>query len=502
MGEQGTLVTSITCMNKLSVGLRVILAISFMVAVVLVGANMGYWGVRYTISQGKTIAAQIKQHHAVVLRSVDLSRSATVHFKTQVQEWKNMLLRGRDAEALAKHLDGFKKEAALMDQTLADLRSFLDKNKQDTGPVGKCLAEHQALTAQYLEAFKSYDPQKPDAPTVVDKLVKGIDRPATDALEALVAQALKFDADVTRADEERFDQRMRWLLGVFVVGSTIGILMGIACALYVSKSLAKQLMAIATTLQENSTQVSACAGQVATASQCLADGASQQAASLEETSSSLEQMSSVAKRNTERARQAKELADQAREAGDTGAHDMEIMSQAMGTLKEASADIAKIIKAIDEIAFQTNILALNAAVEAARAGEAGLGFAVVASEVRTLAQRSAEAAKETAAKIATSLNSTEQGVQASTKVANSLREIARRVREVDDLIAEVASASTEQSQGVEQVNSAVTLMDKVTQSNAASAEESASGAEELNAQAATLKEMVDQLQALVGGKRR
>lgn len=209
----------------------------------------------------------------------------------------------------------------------------------------------------------------------------------------------------------------------------------------------------------------------------------------------------MTKRNSENSGKANDLAKQARAAADTGAADMTSMSAAMEAIKVSSDDIAKIIKTIDEIAFQTNILALNAAVEAARASEAGMGFAVVADEVRNLAQRSAQAAKETAGKIEGAINKTAQGVDISAKVAEALREIVAKVRQVDELAAEVATASREQTQGITQINTAVTQMDTVTQSNAASAEESASAAEELNAQAETMKASVGELLQLVSGSR-
>jgi methyl-accepting chemotaxis protein len=175
------------------------------------------------------------------------------------------------------------------------------------------------------------------------------------------------------------------------------------------------------------------------------------------------------------------------------------MTQAMAAIDSSSAEVAKIVKNIDEIAFQTNILALNAAVEAARAGEAGAGFAVVADEVRSLAQRSAAAAKETADKIEAAIASSRNGSLSCTKVGESLTQIAGKVSCTDSLVGEIATAAREQAQGIEQINTAITQMDQVTQSNSASAEESASAAEELDAQAASLKDMVDQLRQLIGG---
>jgi len=285
-----------------------------------------------------------------------------------------------------------------------------------------------------------------------------------------------------------------------LIGLALASVVGVGVAFVIIRGLAKALTQVTKALDDGAQQVASAASQVSTASQTLAEGASEQAASLEETSSSLEQMASMTKQNSESAHKAEALAKQARAAADKGASDMKHMMGAMEAIKVSSDDIAKIIKTIDEIAFQTNILALNAAVEAARAGEAGMGFAVVAEEVRNLAHRCAEAAKETTGKIEGAITKTGQGVEISSKVVLTLNEILARVCQVDELVAEVAGASREQSQGITQINLAVSQMDKVTQSNAASAEESASAAEELNAQAEAMKESVAQLLKLASNK--
>jgi methyl-accepting chemotaxis protein len=267
-----------------------------------------------------------------------------------------------------------------------------------------------------------------------------------------------------------------------------------------SGRIRRELAHLVGQLSEGSNRVHDSGSSVASASQSLAEGSSEQAASLEETSASLEEMASMTQRNAENAQKANDLARGARNAADKGATDMQAMATAMDAIKASSDDIAKIIKTIDEIAFQTNILALNAAVEAARAGEAGMGFAVVADEVRSLAQRSAQAAKDTAAMIESAIAKTTQGVEINAKVGTALTDIVTKARQVDELVAEIAQASKEQSQGIVQINSAVTQMDKVTQHNAANAEESAAAAQELRAQSQVLRKAVTELQQLVGGQ--
>lgn len=268
---------------------------------------------------------------------------------------------------------------------------------------------------------------------------------------------------------------------------------------FISRSITAPLRAITEALDSGAEEIRTASAQIAVSSQTLAQGASEQAASLEETSASLEEMTSIVRVNADSAQQAKELASQTRAAADASADDMARMEASMTAINTSSNQIAQIVKKIDEIAFQTNILALNAAVEAARAGEAGAGFAVVADEVRSLAQRSAQAAKDTAERIEHAITTTNQGVQVSSKVAESLKQIIERARAVDQLVGEIAGASTEQSQGIGQINAAVTQMDKVTTTNAASAEESAAAAEELDAQASSQKDALADLVALVNG---
>jgi hypothetical protein len=286
-----------------------------------------------------------------------------------------------------------------------------------------------------------------------------------------------------------------------IVIFSAGLLAVVAVGFYYfnCRQIERPLSAAINHIDDASSQTAGAAGQISATSQTLAEGASEQAASIEETSASLEEMASMIRRNADNAQKANELAQLTRKAADRGVADMQGMASAMQAIKASSDDIAKIIKTIDEIAFQTNILALNAAVEAARAGEAGLGFAVVADEVRNLAQRSAQAAKETAAKIEGAIGNTSRGVDLSGKVAATLNEIVTEARQMDELAAEVAGASREQTQGIAQINAAVGQMDTVTQANAASAEESAAAAQELSAQALFLKQAVGELRKLVSG---
>jgi methyl-accepting chemotaxis protein len=279
----------------------------------------------------------------------------------------------------------------------------------------------------------------------------------------------------------------------------VAALVGVCSMVFSRQTIIRPLEESIKVIDAASVQEESSAREISTASQRLAEGASEQAASLEETSATLEEISSMTRRNAEHAGSAETLSAETRTAADNGTADMQEMVRAMGEIKTASDNIAKIIKTIDEIAFQTNILALNAAVEAARAGESGAGFAVVADEVRSLAQRSALAARETADRITDSIQKSEHGVRVSAKVSASLNDIAGKARRMNDLVREIAGGSKEQSEGISQVNAAVGQLDTVTQANAAAAEQSASASEELSAQSVELKAAVSRLVAIVSG---
>ncbi|MBI5093967.1 MAG: hypothetical protein HZB26_16190 [Candidatus Hydrogenedentes bacterium] len=372
----------------------------------------------------------------------------------------------------------------------AKIREAVQKMDSDHAEFEKqasqLMAAHRAMvlaSAQADAAMEKLDTHGEEADLLLDKVEQ---------------EAGKEMAEAKRDGGISVTTSVRWILVTLTASILVGLLIGFSSA----RSITKPIENVILGLREGASQVSSASSQVAQSSQSMAEGASQQASSLEETSASLEQMSSMTKQNADNAGQARILMDESKTVVDRGMAAMTRMSEAINDIKTSSDETAKILKTIDEIAFQTNLLALNAAVEAARAGDAGKGFAVVAEEVRNLAQRSAEAAKNTATLIEGSKKNADNGVAVANEVAQILSAVADSSTKVAQLIAEVSSATSEQSQGVEQVNIAVSQLDQVTQSNAGNSEEAASASEELSAQARELDDMVDVLTAVVTGGRR
>jgi methyl-accepting chemotaxis protein len=383
------------------------------------------------------------------------------------------------------HIDELFKKYELLISDSEDRRLFEETKRTR--------ATFASVRTRYLELVRQGKVE--EAKKMLSEVVIPAYEESLKAVDASIEYNEKLGADTGKASKSAARS------SIILISIALGVSLILACLLtwQIVRSTTRVLRDLAGNLDQGATQTASAARQVSAASQTLSSGASEQAASVEETSASLEEISSMIRATADNAEKAKALAGEAQAVAQAGSRSMVEMTQAMAAIDTSSAEVAKIVKNIDEIAFQTNILALNAAVEAARAGEAGAGFAVVADEVRSLAQRSAAAAKETADKIETAIASSRNGSRSCAKVGESLTQIAGKVSSTDSLVGEIATAAREQAQGIEQINTAINQMDQVTQSNSASAEESASAAEELDAQAASLKDMVGRLRQLVGG---
>ena len=458
--------------------------------ILLLGLLTGALSAGFLYLRLNAVVSAYEQVFDQKVRDQDMARVMQVTFKKQVQEWKDTLLRGHDPAALKKYSTAFHQESEAIGKIAHQLESSID-DEHARQLLSQFETAHGQMMTKYDAALAMFAASGGAEQAAADAMVKGQDRAPTDLIDQIVASLVK-QAQVRRASITN----SLWVFGVAVFAA---FLLLIAVSVWVVRSINAALREVVSVLSENADQVSNASVQVSATSSSLAQGTTEQAASLEETSASTEEIASMTRRNAENSKSSAELIAVVNTRVGEANRSLEEMVRAMSGITSSSGKIAKIIRVIDEIAFQTNILALNAAVEAARAGEAGQGFAVVADEVRNLAQRSAQAARETGTLIEESVNMSKGGGETLEKVVHAVRSITESAARVKTLVDEVSLGAQEQSRGIDHIATAMSEMERVTQQAAAGAEESAAAGQQLSAQADSMREIVIRLQVLIDG---
>jgi methyl-accepting chemotaxis protein/methyl-accepting chemotaxis protein-1 (serine sensor receptor) len=459
-------------------------AVAGMIAVLVLGAAVTFWLARDVQSSAASIDGALETERAFI-EVRQLTSALAAHGSGAA-----VAALDKNAVALASHRQQW-------DASYAELQRKVDTLRASAARAGK-LAEFQTALGEYAAAFDELC-----ALASEDKLhdAAQLHEARTGALAARTTSLLG-DAERELANAARGNTgevtSSAWWLGTMVLMALLLQVPALLGVVSVVQGITNRIVGMSRDLRTGAENVTRASGQVSTFARSLSQGATEQAASLEETSASMEEMASMTRKNAENAEQASVLAIDVAEQVQASNRALSEMVLSMGAIRESSDKVAKIIKTIDEIAFQTNILALNAAVEAARAGEAGMGFAVVADEVRNLAQRSAQAAKDTADLIEESITRSKEGAMKVEQVAGAIETITGSVVQVKGIVQEVREASQQQTQGIDQVCQAIAQMEKVTQGTAATAEESAAASEALNTQAESSMKLVRQLSALVG----
>ena len=504
-------------MNKIAIGTRLALAFGLMLLITGLIAALGIWRLG-TLKEA-----------TVQIATTEMARSSLA------QRWRaDINLNWQRASAALKtsdaaYIDALQTEMAATSRGISESQKSLEALLQDsTGQ--KLLAEVARNRTIYVQARAALLTSQKAGQNVSGAVDRDLAPLAKNYLDALVPVTTHADSLLTKVqnDTAALTTTSQWILGVAaVLALAISLLLGVLVTRSITgpvddaaqaasaisagdlshairaqgtdetahlqhalESMRQNLAQIVHNVRLNADSVATASTEISQGNHDLSARTEQQASALEETAASMEELSSTVRQNADNARQGNQLAQNASTVAIRGG---EVVGQVVDTMKginEASRKIADIIGVIDGIAFQTNILALNAAVEAARAGEQGRGFAVVASEVRSLAGRSAEAAKEIKSLISDSVQRVEHGSTLVDQAGATMTEVVAAIRRVTDIMGEISAASTEQSAGVSQVGEAVTQMDQATQQNAALVEESAAAAESLKAQAQQLVQAV------------
>lgn len=409
---------------------------------------------------------------------------------------RGILLRSivQQTAGVDRHKQEFREASQEIERALGEIQPLIDDDSTRSS-VDSMRTRFQALNQAHNELLQAIDKQQ------FDQVQKISDEKVQPRVQEITAEAGALLARQTEAANQATARAGNRAGGAYwIIGSLIAISAIVAVFLwFMVRKSSTTLQALAQEMSSGAGEVAQAASQVAEASQSLAQAASEQAATLEETAASSQHLAGMTRSNLEHTQGATESVAVADRQIAGANQTLELMVSSMQEITASSGKISRIIKVIDEIAFQTNILALNAAVEAARAGEAGMGFAVVADEVRNLAQRCAQAAKDTAELIEDSIEKSNGGQTKLGEVVQAIKAITESSSSIRSLVDKVNLSSRDQSRSIEQISTSVNQMQRVTQSTAASAEQSAAASQEMSAQAEGMRTAVDRLHQLVGG---
>jgi methyl-accepting chemotaxis protein len=366
-------------------------------------------------------------------------------------------------------------------------------------PIREANAKYIQMSEDLIARMEKGTPE--DRDYVYKQLKNGEYRKLAGGIRKCLEQLIKMytDLTVTKNVEQKAEQEkvVMWNMGI----SAASFLVIFAVLFMLAQKISSSISDIATHLRGSGGEVSTAVQQLSAAGQSLAQSSTEAAASLEETVAALEEMSSMVKMNAENAKQAASLSQVSKDRAETGEKEIKTLISSMHEISDASKKIEEIISVIDDIAFQTNLLALNASVEAARAGEQGKGFAVVADAVRSLAQKSAEAAKDISGLIKDSVAKISHGTDVADKSGTVLSEIVVSIKKVSDLNNEISAANSEQTTSIQQVSKAMQQLDQSSQQNAAASEQIAGTAQQISGEASKVHDLVEELGTIVSGSK-
>lgn len=453
---------------------------------------LGYFSLQ-NIRQGEQALERVYRERVVPLK---LLKTISDDYAVFIIDAVNKGNAGLMSSAEVKR--GLEEAQARINRNWTDYRA-MKLTAEETRAVDELAALYQkadSAIAELVEFLKQRPSLGPGDLAGFDGPLYPVIDPVTEKITELCALQLRIAKEQYEAATIANRKASNHGLLLLFSGVATGVGLSIVVALG-SARLLRNIREASRELEAITNEAEAGARELANSSQALATGTSSQAAAIEETSASVQEISSMSGQNLNAAAQARDISSKTRVAAEMGAQKVSSLGAAIGAIETSSAGIAQIARAVEELAFQTNILALNAAVEAARAGAAGAGFAVVADEVRSLAHRSAEAAKESARLIQDSIKSGKEGKRISDEVSTSFSAILEQTRGVDDLVSGIASSSAEQNKGINQVSEAIAQIDGTTQNNAATAEQTSAAAEELQAQTERLRVVIARLAGLV-----